>query len=100
MLAIEEFEAEHDKIFQWAKYILRKGDGLPNQHFDEDKASGNLALGISCSGLNMPCIDQRSDGEQERGAVNAKVEGLCCQVRVLTPEGAKPQGYMAEPRWK
>jgi len=37
MLAIEEFEVEHDKTFKSAKYILRKGDGLPNQHFDEDE---------------------------------------------------------------
>jgi hypothetical protein len=36
MLAIEEFEVEHDKTFMSAKYILRKGDGSQNLHFDED----------------------------------------------------------------
>jgi hypothetical protein len=37
MLAIKEFEVEHDETLESAKYILRKGDDLPNQHFDEDE---------------------------------------------------------------
>lgn len=37
MLTIKEFEVKHDETLESAKYIVRKGDDLPNQNFDKDK---------------------------------------------------------------